>query len=193
MVEPWWKNKELASLVQQGVKPFVAGMQAYFPGVPRPFPLKVAKISAEADLALVEGKFPLPGLRALAIDPRRDAAISGQAVVLLGYPTGLDAILARAGETVVRQIAASSSDHPNQIMVQLARRDLIRPISTQGHIGDILTDKILYDAQTTFGGSGGPLFNSDGKVIGVNYAIVQGFGGSNVAIPICYAEPLLAR
>jgi S1-C subfamily serine protease len=76
-------------------------------------------------------------------------------------------------------------------MTELARRSLIRPLSTQGHIGDVLSDKIVYDAQTTSGGSGGPLFNSQGKVIGVNYAIVRGFGGSNLAIPIRYVEPLL--
>ena len=37
-------------------------------------------------------------------------------------------------------------------MEELARRNLIRPITTQGHIGDVLSDKIVYDAQTTSGG-----------------------------------------
>jgi hypothetical protein len=40
-------------------------------------------------------------------------------------------------------------------MEGLARRHLIRPITTQGHMGDVLPDKIVYDAQTTSGGSGG--------------------------------------
>ena len=73
----------------------------------------------------------------------------------------------------------------------LARRDLIHPIITQGHIGDILPDKIVFDAQTTSGGSGGPLFNHQGKVIGVTYAILKGFGGSNFGIPIRFSESLL--
>jgi S1-C subfamily serine protease len=66
-------------------------------------------------------------------------------------------------------------------------------MTTQGHIGDILTDKIVFDAQTTSGGSGGPLFNHHGKVIGVTYGVVRGFGGSNFGIPIRYAAPLLTR
>jgi hypothetical protein len=41
----------------------------------------------------------------------------------------------------------------------IRRRHLIKPIATQGHIGDVLPDKIVYDAQTTSGGSGGPLFD----------------------------------
>jgi S1-C subfamily serine protease len=64
---------------------------------------------------------------------------------------------------------------------------------TQGHIGDILADKIVYDAQTTSGGSGGPLINRDGQVIGVTYAVVRGFGGSNFGVPIRYAQPLLKQ
>ncbi|HEV3219480.1 MAG TPA: trypsin-like peptidase domain-containing protein, partial [Candidatus Acidoferrales bacterium] len=69
----------------------------------------------------------------------------------------------------------------------------IRPLITQGHIGDILPDKIVFDAQTTSGGSGGPLFNRQGKVIGVTYAVLKGFGGSNFGIPIRFSEPLLQR
>jgi len=88
---------------------------------------------------------------------------------------------------------ATSGDSPTSIMTALASRKLIRPITTQGHLGDILADKLVYDAQTTSGGSGGPLFNEDGKVIGVNYAVLKGFGGSNFGIPIRLAEPLLKR
>jgi serine protease Do len=66
-----------------------------------------------------------------------------------------------------------------------------RPTTTQGHIGDILRDKIVYDAATTVGGSDGPLFNRDGKVIGVNFAILNDFGGSNLAVPVRYANELL--
>jgi S1-C subfamily serine protease len=55
----------------------------------------------------------------------------------------------------------------------------------------VLGDKIVYDAATTFGGSGGPLFNRKGKVIGVNFALIKDFGGSNLAVPARYANELL--
>jgi serine protease Do len=64
-------------------------------------------------------------------------------------------------------------------------------VNTQGHIGDVLPDKIIYDAQTASGGSGSPLFNAQGKVIGVNFAVMRDFGGSNFAIPVRYAMALL--
>ena len=78
-----------------------------------------------------------------------------------------------------------------QVVSRLATQRLIRPTTTQGHIGDVLKDKIVYDAATTSGGSGGPLFNREGKVIGVNFAILNNFGGSNLAVPIRYADELM--
>jgi len=114
-------------------------------------------------------------------------------LVSIGYATGLAAILARAGEDTVQQIVAATNGNPKQVMAELARRNLIRPLTTQGHIGDVLKDKIVYDAQTTSGGSGGPLFNREGKVVGVTYAVVKGFGGSNFGVPIRFALPLLSR
>jgi len=77
------------------------------------------------------------------------------------------------------------------VLAELAKRKLIRPLVTQGHVGDVLPDKIVYDAQTTSGGSGGPLLNNQGGVIGVTFAVVRGFGGSNFGVPIGYASPLL--
>src|SRR2546426_4777904 len=100
-------------------------------------------------------------------------------------------MLARAGEETVEAIAAATNGSAKQVMAELLRRKLIRPLVTQGHIGDVLPDKIVYDAQTTSGGSGGPLFNRDGEVIGVTFAVVKGFGGSNFGVPIRFAQPLL--
>jgi S1-C subfamily serine protease/CheY-like chemotaxis protein len=192
VVEPWWKNQELSPLTRHGLVPKVLAMAAYFPGSPRAFPVKVDSISPRADLALVRGDVSSLKIIPLPIDGRHEASISGEPVVLMGYATGIDALLARADDSTLRSIAKESKGQSDLVLDELAKRNLIRPVVTQGHIGDVLPDKIVYDAQTTSGGSGGPLFNSNGKVIGVNYAILEGFGGSNFGIPIRYSQPLLA-
>jgi DNA-binding response OmpR family regulator/S1-C subfamily serine protease len=193
VAEPWWKNEELGGLTLQGFQPEISTIRAYFPGDRRAFHGEIEDISRETDLAtmriaLVDLKRPV-----LRMDVSRAAAIPGEPVVLMGYAAGLAAILARADEATVREIADSSDGDVSEILDQLAKRDLIRPIVTQGHIGDILPDKILFDAQTTSGGSGGPLFNEQGKVIGVTYAVLRGFGGSNFGIPIRFSQPLLVH
>lgn len=193
VVEPWWENDELNQASQQGLEAVISEITVYFPNVSRGYRVEVQKISSEADLAAVRGDLGDLKLSPLALDAGKDAAVSGQPLVSIGYATGLASILARAGEDVVQQIVAATNGDPKQVMAELARRNLIRPLTTQGHIGDVLKDKIVYDAQTTSGGSGGPLFNREGKVVGVTYAVVKGFGGSNFGVPIRFALPLLSR
>jgi S1-C subfamily serine protease len=193
VAEPWWQDDNLKEVLDQGIEPVIVEMTAYFPGVPRGIAIKTEKISSSADVAVVKGNVSELGIRQIALADGHRSAISGWPVVLLGYPTALDAILARAGAETLQAIATASKGDPKQVMEELARRNLIRPTSTQGHIGDVLPDKIVYDAQTTSGGSGGPLFNIEGKVIGINFAMVREFGGSNFAIPVGYGKSLLKR
>jgi serine protease Do len=191
VAEPWWQNDELKAMLDEGLEPVIAEMTAYFPGVPHGVAINTEKISSAADVAVVKGNVSRLGIKHIALADGRRSAVSGGPVVLLGYPTALDAILARTGAETLQSIATASKGDPKQVIEELARRKLIRPITTQGHIGDVLPDKIVYDAQTTSGGSGGPLFNSEGKVIGINFAMVREFGGSNFAIPVGYGKSLL--
>jgi DNA-binding response OmpR family regulator/S1-C subfamily serine protease len=192
VAEPWWNNEELTQMANEGFLAEISSIHGYFPGDPRAFAGEIQQISKETDLATVridvqDLKRPL-----LTIDSGKGAAVTGEPIVLMGYATGLAGILARTDEGTAQQIMKNSGGDVSQILAELARRDLIHPIITQGHIGDILQDKIVFDAQTTSGGSGGPLFNHQGKVIGVTYAILKGFGGSNFGIPIRFSESLLS-
>lgn len=162
VAEPWWD--QLGSVRLEGFQPEVSAIHAYFPGDPRAFHAQVLDTAKDSDLATI--RVDLQDLRppVLAIDSSSGAAVPGEPVILMGYATGLDAILARADEASVQKIADASGGDVSRVLDELARRNLIRPIATQGHIEDVLPDKILFDAQTTSGGSGGPLFDQEGKV-----------------------------
>jgi DNA-binding response OmpR family regulator/S1-C subfamily serine protease len=192
VAQPWWNNDELNDLTSQGFQPEISAIRAYFPGDARAFHAEIDEISKDADLATMRVAMQDLKRPALAIDPAKGATAAGEPVVLMGYATGLAAILARTDESTAQQILTQSGGDVSQVLDALAHRDLIHPLITQGHVGDILPDKIVFDAQTTSGGSGGPLFNQQGKVVGVTYAILKGFGGSNFGIPIRFSDPLLS-
>ena len=191
VAEPWWGNEELKPLLDRGASAFAASYTAYFPGSSQGIAAKLDRTSPDADLATLKLQTPAPPHTAvLEVDDRREASVSGDPVVLIGYPTGIEGILARAGNDITHKVVENAHE-VTQIVSQMAAQNLIRPTTTQGHIGDVLKDKIVYDAATTSGGSGAPLFNRNGKVIGVNFAILNDFGGSNLAVPVRYADELL--
>jgi len=191
VVEPWWHDDELKQLLDHGVKAYVQAYEAYFPGRSAVIRARLGRISSKADLATLKLEDPAPPhAELLELDDRSEASMTGGPVVLIGYPTGVEGILARAEPEVAQKIAGRTQNVAI-VMSQLASQHLIRPITTQGHIGDVLKDKIVYDAATTSGGSGGPLFNRNGKVIGINVAVIKDFGGSNLAVPARYATDLL--
>jgi S1-C subfamily serine protease len=70
---------------------------------------------------------------------------------------------------------------------------LIKPFTTQGHITDSQTRRIIYDARTAEGGSGAPLFGQSGRVIGINFGIFEGLQDANFAVPVRFVVPLLER
>ena len=88
-------------------------------------------------------------------------------------------------------ILSSHGTDSERVTEALSQRGLIRPSTTQGHIGDITRSDIVFDAPTTQGGSGGPIFNKNGHVIAVEYAVLPKFGGNSFGVPITYALEML--
>lgn len=191
VAEPWWGKRIFYPPSDFKLVPRFEVLRAFFPGIEKPFPLKVEKLSEEADIALIRAEVAGYDLPVLELDTTdRDATI-GEPVVLLGYPAGLSAILAKLSQTAPDDIEIFKYLPFLKLAEALSSRGMIRPYATQGHVTDTLPDKFIFDAQTTLGGSGGPLFNRTGKVIGVNYGIFTGFRGSNFALPIKYALMLM--
>src|SRR5579863_9137222 len=190
VLQPWWHNAEAIPVPIDTFEPTIVSMWAYFPGSETPLPIRVQSLGEEFDLGVASVDLPANHPRPVTID--RQAAISGSPVVLIGYPTGVEGILARLDEPTIKRIAQTVGNNTEGLVQELARRKLIRPLVTQGHLGVVGPDRLVYDAQTTSGGSGGPVFNASGKVIGVNFAILSGFSGSNFAVPISHATNMVA-
>jgi S1-C subfamily serine protease len=99
-------------------------------------------------------------------------------------------MLARADSTLV-DVLQQRDASMTEVIAELAATDQIVPIITQGVLSNVQERVITYDAPTTHGGSGGPVFDGEGQVVAVNFAIMREFIGSNLGVPIRWAKELL--
>jgi S1-C subfamily serine protease len=76
-------------------------------------------------------------------------------------------------------------------MHRLAATSRIRPLATYGHLGDVTDEALIYDAHTAPGGSGGPVLNHRGEVVGINAAFMEHFIGGNIGVPVSAIKPLI--
>lgn len=189
IAEPWWEMEMSPYIhIEPTIKPRFEVFRAFFPGIKEPFALKVERISDEVDVALLRIDDRGATIPVLELDITGKGTVVGEPIILLGYPAGVHAIFAKTDPDVVKQLF----DLPFIPLVQeLSNWGLIRPLSTQGHLSDIMHNRMVYDAQTTAGGSGGPIFSNKGKVIGINYGVFPGFRGSNFGVPINYGVDLI--
>jgi S1-C subfamily serine protease len=192
VAEPWWKDDTAKNLGAEGFVPRFVVFRAFFPRQQEPFELELDRHAEAVDLSLL--RLDLRGRRipVLPLDRSGQGAVAGQPVVVVGYPTGLEAILAKAESGVVEGILEEHGTSSQRVAEALGRQGLIRPSTTQGHIGDVTRSDIVFDAPTTQGGSGGPIFNRNGQVVAVEYAVLSGFRGNSFGVPISYALQLLA-
>ena len=191
VAEPWWNDATAQALEAKGFQPRFLRLRAFFPHQGDAFPLNTERISESADLALLRVALGSRRIPVLPLETERARAVPGQPVIVLGYPTGLEAILAKAESGVVKAILESQGTDSDRVTDALSEQGLIRPSTTQGHIGDITPTDIVFDAPSAQGGSGGPVFNKHGQVIAVEYAVLPKFGGNSFGVPIAYALDLL--
>ena len=192
VAEPWYNDDAAQALIKTGMKPRFLLFRAFFPSETEPFELEPDRHSDKVDVALL--KIEMKGRRRLPVLPLERSglgAVAGQPVVVVGYPTGLEAILAKADSGEVQAILEAHGTSSERVTEALSRKGLIRPSTTQGHIGDITRTDIVFDAPTTQGGSGGPVFNKNGRVVAVEYAVLSKFGGNSFGVPVHYALDLL--
>jgi len=189
IAEPWYGDPAAEELIRRGATPTVETLVVFFPGSLTPVRLSQASVSKSSDLAVLRAEdsgvlHRLPILP-LATSP----ASAGQFIDVIGYPMGIAGMIAKSPAAMNERLAQGSSDM--SVASALAARSLIRPLSTCGHVGDVIGDILIYDAATAHGGSGGPVFNSNGEVIGVNSAYIDGFSGGSIGVSVESLRPLL--
>jgi S1-C subfamily serine protease len=86
---------------------------------------------------------------------------------------------------------AAAGRSPVTLLEELARQGLIRPLVTQGHVSDLSPHVLTYEAVSSLGSSGAPIFNQAGAVVGVNHAALSRVEGIHLGLPIRLVMDLL--
>ena len=195
IAQPWLADERAQSLTStvRG-QPRLKKLNAYFPDHKLPIPLKYKMAAQRDDLAVctmdtaeVPSDIPV-----LPLEEDEDSVAVGKMVVMMGYPSGPDRLLALLDDAESRDIQQRYGSL-DALLGYLAEKRRIQPLTTQGSITDLDVRRIAYDARTAEGGSGAPLFGPSGHVIGVNFAIFTENQASNFAVPVQYAIGLLER
>jgi len=189
VAEPWYGDSEAQKLIDQGASGMLESLVIFFPGSPTPVTLLPASVSKTSDLAVLRAE-NTDAVRALSIPPLAPSpGAPGQLVTVIGYPMGIAGMVAKSPTGIYERMAYRHNDI--NAASELAALSLIRPSTTCGHLGDLVGDKLIYDAPTAHGGSGGPVFNTKGEVIGVNSAYMDGFSGGTLGVSVDSLRPLL--
>jgi S1-C subfamily serine protease len=196
VVEPWTANDGVQNLSASVRGQFrVTRLVAFFPGHTQAFPLKVKQTTTRDDLAIgqIDPAIMPADVPALPLDKDSGADGTGKAVVMMGYPSGEERLLATLPEGESRSIMQRYGASIETLLAHLAERNYIKPLTTQGHVTDVDNRRLEFDARNAVGGSGSPVFGQSGRVIGVNFAAFTGMPDANYAVPTRYVYPLLER
>ncbi len=189
VAEPWFGDSEAEDLIRRGAKASLESLVVFLPGSPTPVNLTPAAVSATEDLAVVRVE-DRNAARGIAILPlAKGNASPGEEVTVIGYPMGIAGMVAKSPTGIYQRLAYRHNDIT--AASELAALSLIRPSTTCGHLGDVVGSKLIYDAPTAHGGSGGPVFNSNAEVIGINSAYIDGFSGGTLGISVEALRPLV--
>ena len=186
---PWENDVIVELMVDQGLEPVMTKFIAYAPGKATASAVELVKASEAGDLVVLRRKDeiePMPGLKLADAPPA-----PGDEVIVMGYPTGLRSLLAQSGERFVDELLKTEDTGFWSVAARLAGKGLIVPLASRGIVSQATPVTVVYDAETTRGGSGGPVLNIHGAVIAVSASVLPEYGGSNLGVPVAKLRELL--
>lgn len=190
VLSPWMDNSSERAQVMLGATPVFLHLTATFPGVGT-VELDPASVrhSDTVDAAVARLKWEVD---VEPLEMREDNTEgSGVHAYVLGYPLGTGPLACRL-PPALRVGFPQFGDTSAQI-AYLEKVGGISPLFFKGVINSSQRHLITTDAAMTFGCSGGPVLGDDGRVIGVNFAILPAFDGMNMVVPVRHIISLIVR
>ena len=191
IAQPWLYDVNVRAFASRGLEPAIVKFIAYFTNMAEAQGVLLLRASKVADLAILRLEKPLPEIRGLQLAEKPPAP--GEEVIVIGYPTGIRSMLAQAGHAFIKKLQKERETDFWNVAARLAAAGRIVPLASRGIVGRTSQETIVYDAETTYGGSGGPVLDINGLVVAINTAILPEYGGSNLGVPVGELRRLIAE
>mgnify|MGYP002527512225 CR=1 FL=1 len=149
---PWENDASIESLANRGLEPVMIKFIVYMPGKETADTVELVRASEDADVAVLrrkDGAEPMPGLKLADAPP-----VPGEEVIVMGYPTGLRAMLAQSGEDFIEELQKTEDTGFWSVASRLAEKGHIAPLSSRGIVSQASPATIVYDAVRNGGGQG---------------------------------------
>ena len=191
VVLPWEFDTAARGIVESGFVAEWSRFVGFLADGSAAHDLQVRVASDDSDLAVlqvlgVEGRVPF-------IELGPEPPSPGDPVIVMGYPLGLRALMARSDANFIDGLRQQGVADFFEQAQRIAAAGFMKPLATRGIVGQVTSANVVYDAETTSGGSGGPVLSLDGRVVAVNTAILPEFGGSNLGVPVAKVRALIER
>jgi len=188
---PWEFDDAATGIIQSGFEPRWRRFQAFLSDGSEAHAVEVIVASDDADLAVVQmldvvGETPY-------VELASEPPAPGDAIIVMGYPLGLRALMARSDAEFISALQRDGVTDFFEQAARIAAAGFMKPLATRGIVGQVTSASVVYDAETTSGGSGGPVLGVSGVVVAINMAILPEFGGSNLGVPAAAARALIRR
>jgi len=194
-----WIPSESRQAGPKGIVGGFAGRHEYlkigFQGSVNYIDASTVATSPRADVAMLLAKVPRP-LTALSLNDNYTSVKQGEQVTVMGYPSVSDVTYAvvKSIDTFNRESQSKVVPEPTLTTGTIAKVTKSSDANGTGPM-DIYTpsgDRFQLNINTTGGGnSGGPMFDAQGRVIGIFFAGRTADVSVSFAVPIKYALELL--
>ncbi len=192
VIDPWYEDDSFGSpLLDRGFRAVREVFIACFPGRVEPVPLQRMTVHEDQDIAVVRLVSVPDDLPVLPLSGPKNSLEAGMDVYVIGYPEGLSGLMQKLPTSTLKDLVNRSDDANHSLVKNLTQMKGIEPVFTKGALSSKSDTQLVYDAVTYNGGSGGPVFNEDQMVVGINTAISRNFTGANYGTPIRFARDLL--
>ncbi|MEE9158248.1 MAG: trypsin-like peptidase domain-containing protein [Gammaproteobacteria bacterium] len=181
VAQPWLGDPRTEIAKERGLTPVIQRLLAFVPGRKDPIGVELVRASDEADLAVLKATAKLGEFAALELNP--EAPRPGEEILVLGYPTGVQGLVARTSPEFLKAITPDGNVSFWSVVQHLSEAGYIKPLASRGIVSQVSEEVVAYDAETALGGSGGPVMDLSGRVVAINAAILTEFGGSNLGVP----------